>query len=101
MGTSSFLMVGTKKAEEETFGSNAHGAGRMLSRKKAKHEIRGEMLRKELEKEGISIFSKSNVGLAEEAPIAYKNVEDVAEIIAKAGISKKIVQLKPIGVVKG
>lgn len=101
MGTFSFLMLGTKKAEKETFGSNAHGAGRILSRKKAKHQVRGEELRKELEKQGIAVFSKSDPGLAEEAPIAYKDVVEVADIIAKAGISKKVVQLKPIGVVKG
>jgi len=90
MGTSSFLMVGTRKAEEETFGSNAHGAGRIMSRKKAKKQIRGEILKKELEEKGIAIFSKSNFGLAEEAPVAYKNIEDVADIITKAGISKKV-----------
>lgn len=101
MGTASYLMLGTKKAEEETFGSTAHGAGRVLSRHKAKRMVKGEELRKELEKEGIAIFSTSNVGLAEEAPIAYKNIEEVANITASAGIAKKVIQLRPIGVVKG
>ncbi|MCL6471927.1 MAG: RtcB family protein [Firmicutes bacterium] len=101
MGTASYLMLGTKKAEEETFGSAAHGAGRALSRHKAKRIVRGEELRTELEKEGIAVFSTSNVGLAEEAPVAYKNIDEVANITAETGIAKKVVRLKPIGVVKG
>lgn len=101
MGTSSFLMLGTRKAEEETFGSTAHGAGRVLSRHKAKREVRGEELREELEREGIAIFSRSNVGLAEEAPIAYKNIEEVVNITAETGVARKVVQLRPLGVVKG
>ncbi len=101
MGTASYLMLGTSRAEEETFGSTAHGAGRVLSRHKAKRMVRGEELRQELEREGIAIYSTSNVGLAEEAPIAYKDIEEVANITSETGIAKKVVRFQPIGVVKG
>lgn len=100
MGTSSYILVGTKESEQ-TFGSTCHGAGRVMSRKKAKRTIRGEDLRKRLESKGIRIRSKSNIGLAEEAPEAYKDIDRVIDIVDNVGIAKKVVQLKPIGVVKG
>ncbi|MCL5093999.1 MAG: RtcB family protein [Patescibacteria group bacterium] len=101
MGTASYFLLGTKKAEEETFGSNAHGAGRVMSRHKAKRKIQGGILKKELEAEGITIMAHSKPGLAEEAPFAYKNIEEVTDIIAESGISKKVLKLRPIGVLKG
>ena len=101
MGTSSYVLVGTRKAEEEAFGSTAHGAGRTMSRKAAKRKVWGEDLKKQLKKAGILIFSDSMAGLAEEAPIAYKSVDEVADITEKAGIAKRVAQLKPLAVIKG
>lgn len=101
METGSFLCVGTEKAMKETFGTTMHGSGRTMSRTKAKRMIRGENLQKEMEKKGIYVKSVSLSGLAEEAGIAYKNISEVVETMHIAGISKKVVALKPIGNVKG
>lgn len=101
METGSHLLVGTKKAEEETFGSTAHGSGRTMSRTKAKKLVRGDKLQKEMEQRGIYVRSVSLPGLAEEAGLAYKNISEVVEAVDKAGLSKKIVGFKPIGNIKG
>jgi len=101
METSSYLLVGTKKAEVETFGSTAHGSGRTMSRSEAKRRVRGDQLQRDMEQRGIYVRAVSMSGLAEEAGLAYKNVSDVIEAIEKAGISKKVVALKPIGNIKG
>jgi len=101
METGSYLLVGTKKAEEETFGSTAHGSGRTMSRTKARKLVRGDKLLHDMEKKGIYVKSTSMSGLAEEAGMAYKNISDVVEAVDKAGISKPVVGLKPIGNVKG
>jgi len=101
MGTSSYVLVGTEHNMEVAFGTSCHGAGRRMSRIKAKHEIRGSLLREELEKKGIIIKSNSDIGLAEEAPRAYKDVEDVVDITVGAGLAKKVVKLVPIAVIKG
>jgi len=101
METGSYLLVGTKKAEEETFGSTAHGSGRTMSRTKAKKFVRGEKLLRDMEKKGIYVKSVSMSGLAEESGMAYKNISDVVDAINQAGISKPVVGLKPIGNVKG
>ncbi len=101
METGSYLLVGTKKAEEETFGSTAHGSGRTMSRTKAKGMYRGDALQRDMEKRGIYIKSVSFSGLAEEAGGAYKNVDEVIEAAYLAGISKKVVKLLPLGNVKG
>ncbi len=101
MGTSSFILVGTEKAMETTWGSVCHGAGRAMSRSAAKRKVWGATLRQELEKKGIVIRCRSNAGLAEEAPIAYKNIDVVVNIVCKAGLAKKVAQMVPIGVVKG
>ncbi len=101
METGSYLLMGTKKAEEETFGSTAHGSGRTMSRTKAKKLIRGENLQRDLEKKGIYVKGASMSGLAEEAGFAYKEIDDVIDAVNKAGISRPIVKLKPIGNVKG
>ncbi|MEW6062986.1 MAG: RtcB family protein [Nanoarchaeota archaeon] len=101
METGSFLCVGTKKAEEETFGSTMHGSGRTMSRTKAKHMVRGQELQKEMEKHGIYVKSVSMSGLAEEAGMAYKSINEVVDTMELAGISKKVALLSPIGNVKG
>ena len=101
METGSYLMLGTKKAEEETFGTTLHGAGRTMSRSKAKKLVRGEKLQRDMENRGIYVKGASMSGLAEEQGQAYKDVDEVTESVEKAGISKRIVKLKPIGNVKG
>jgi tRNA-splicing ligase RtcB len=101
MGTHSFLLVGTEKALEETFGSTCHGAGRMMSRKQAMRIAKGRSVAKDLEAKGIFVLSASPATLAEEMPEAYKNVSDVVAVVDKAGISKKVARMAPIGVMKG
>ncbi len=101
MGTASYVLVGTNKAAEETFGSTCHGAGRVMSRKAAKRQIWGEQLEKELIKSGIIPKTKSKPGLAEEAPQAYKDIEEVVKVVDKVGIAKKVARLKPLAVIKG
>ncbi len=101
METGSYLLLGTKKAEEETFGSTAHGSGRTMSRTKAKKEVHGEKLQKEMERRGIYVKSASMSGLAEEAGIAYKSISDVVDALERSGIAKKVVGLSPIGNIKG
>jgi len=101
METGSYLLAGTKKAEEETFGSTAHGSGRTMSRNEAKRTWRGETLQKEMEKRGIYVRTTSFSGLAEEAGPAYKDIDEVIEATHLAGISKKVVRFVPIGNVKG
>ena len=100
MGSASYLLIGQKKAEE-TFASCAHGAGRLMSRTAAKKQIWGENLKKDLEAKGIYPRSRSSAGLAEEAPFAYKDIEEVVRVIEKAGLAKKVARLLPLGVVKG
>ncbi|WP_456471982.1 RtcB family protein [Methanocaldococcus sp.] len=101
MGTASYVMKGTLKAMEETFGSTAHGAGRKLSRAKALKLWRGSEIKRKLAEMGIIALSDSKAVLAEEAPEAYKNIDLVADTCHKAGISLKVVRMKPMGVVKG
>jgi len=101
MGTESYVLVGTQKAIDLTFGSTCHGAGRVMSRSKALKEIHGAELRKELEAQGIAIRAGSNKGLAEEAPAAYKDVSRVVEVVHGAGIARKVARLRPLAVIKG
>ena len=101
METGSYLLVGTEKAMEDTFGSTAHGSGRTMSRTQAKREVRGEQLLKDMERRGIYVRSVSMPGLAEEAGKAYKDINDVVDTLAEAGISKPVCQLRPVGNVKG
>jgi len=101
MGTSSWLLVGTEKAMQTTFGSTAHGAGRMLSRSAAKRNFWGGDIKKALEKRGIYVRAASAVVLAEEADPAYKNVDVVVEVSDKVGIATKVARFVPIAVVKG
>jgi tRNA-splicing ligase RtcB len=101
METGSYLLLGTTKAERETFGSTAHGSGRTMSRSRARKMWRGDKLRGELEARGIYIRTASFPGLAEEAGGAYKDIDQVVGSVANAGISKKVVRFVPIGNVKG
>jgi tRNA-splicing ligase RtcB len=101
MGTSSWLLAGTKKAMELTFGSTAHGAGRMMSRSAAKRRFWGGDIKQALENRGIVVRAASSVVLAEEADPAYKNVDKVVEVSHEAGIATRVARLVPLGVVKG
>jgi tRNA-splicing ligase RtcB len=101
MGTASFVLVGVPQTMKEAFGSSCHGAGRVMSRTEAKRKVRGEILKRELEAKGIHVRAGSLAGLAEEAPAAYKDVEAVVDVVAAAGIAKKVARLKPVGVIKG
>ncbi len=101
MGTSSDVMVGTQQAMELTFGSTCHGAGRVMSRTQARKKVWGADLREELEADGIVVRAGSNKGLAEEAPLAYKDVSQVVEVVHGAGIARKVARLEPLAVIKG
>lgn len=101
MGTASYVLLGTSEGMQLAFGSSCHGAGRRMSRSKAKRTVRGSELRKKLERQGIKIYCDSDPGLAEEAPLAYKDVDNVVEVVDRAKIAKKIVRLKPLAVIKG
>jgi len=101
MGTASYVLVGTKIAMEETFGSTCHGAGRVMSRAKAKKMVRGAALRDQLKSRGILICAGSMSGLAEEAPAAYKDVSQVVEVVHQLGIGRKVARLEPVAVIKG
>jgi len=101
MGTASWVLAGTEMSMARSFGSCCHGAGRVMSRSKAKHEIRGDELRRELERDGIRVRAGSMPGLAEEAPQAYKDVDEVVETVSAANIARKVARLRPVAVVKG
>ena len=101
MGTASYVLMGTREAMRRTFGSTCHGAGRLMSRAKARKLIRGTELRDQLRSRGILICAESMSGLAEEAPQAYKDVSRVVEVVHKLGISTRIARLEPIAVIKG
>ncbi len=100
METGSYLLAGMD-GSEETFCSTAHGSGRTMSRAQAKREVRGDQLQKDMEKRGIYVHAVTMSGLAEEAGKAYKDVDEVVDALEKAGITRRVVALKPIGNVKG
>jgi tRNA-splicing ligase RtcB (3'-phosphate/5'-hydroxy nucleic acid ligase) len=101
MGRYSYVLVGTEKAMQETFGSTCHGAGTMKSRAAAKRELKGAQVLKALEAKGITVRTGSIADLAEEASQAYKDVSSVVEVTERAGISKIVARTRPLGVVKG
>lgn len=101
MGTASWVLVGTEVGMKKTFGSCCHGAGRLMSRTQAKKTVKGGDLLGELREEGILVKAGSVSGLAEEAPLAYKDVDLVIESAVGAGIAKKVARLKPVVVIKG
>ena len=95
MGTASYVLVGTEKSLELSFGSSAHGSGRVMSRRKARREFSPERIKKDLEKKGIYVFSTTKKTAAEEAPYVYKNVDEVVKVVHEVGISKKVARLIP------
>jgi tRNA-splicing ligase RtcB len=101
MGTESWVLLGTAASDRLSFGSSCHGAGRVMSRARAKREVRGDRLRGELEQEGIQVRAGSMPGLAEEAPRAYKDVSRVVDVVSQAGIARKVARLRPLAVIKG
>src|SRR5262245_5142554 len=101
MGRASWVLVGQPGSMERTFGTTCHGAGRAMSRTAAVAEAGGRKLDKELEAKGIIARAQSRRGLAEEQPKAYKNVDEVVEVVHKAGLSHKVARMRPIGVIKG
>ena len=101
MGTASYLLVGTKKAEEETFASTCHGAGRMMSRHEAIRKIDFDKLMSELGKKGIQVRAKGKRTIVEEAPSAYKDINNVVNVVHQSGLSKKVCKMSPVCVIKG
>jgi len=101
MGTASYILVGTPEAEKLSFGSTAHGAGRVMSRHEALRRFRGEKIKRELESKGIELQSTSWKGVAEEASQAYKNVDEVVRVSDAVGIGKLVARVVPVGVMKG
>ncbi|MBX6364430.1 MAG: RtcB family protein [Gemmatimonadetes bacterium] len=101
MARQSFVLVGTATGYAETFGSACHGAGRRLSRHKAKELVRRRNLREEFRAQGIEVRAASYATIAEEVPEAYKDVAEVVEVVHRAGIARKVARLKPLGVLKG
>jgi tRNA-splicing ligase RtcB (3'-phosphate/5'-hydroxy nucleic acid ligase) len=101
MGTSSFVLAGRPGSMVRSFGTTCHGAGRLMSRTRARKQIKGAELRRQLEEAGITVRCPSNKGLTEEAPFAYKDVEKVVGIVERAGLAARVAQMRPIGVVKG
>jgi tRNA-splicing ligase RtcB len=101
MGTASWVLRGTDKAMAETFGSTCHGAGRAMSRSKAKKTVRGSELREQMEEQGIHVRAGSMAGLAEEAPSAYKDVDRVVDVMHGSGIATRVARLVPIAIIKG
>lgn len=101
MGTASYVLVGTEKSLEVSFGSSCHGAGRRMSRTAARKQISVSELRERLEDQGVVVNAGSAKGLTEEAPEAYKDVDEVVEVVHQAGIAKKVARLKPVAAIKG
>jgi tRNA-splicing ligase RtcB len=101
MGTASYVLVGRDGSRDLSLSSACHGAGRSMSRGAAKRQVHGNELRRELEARGIAVRCPSSAGLAEEAPLAYKDVERVVDVVDQLGIARKVARLRPIGVVKG
>ncbi len=101
MGTASWVLAGDATSEARSWGSACHGAGRSMSRHAAKARVTGATLRRELEAQGIVVRCPTNAGLAEEAPLAYKDVDRVAAVVERAGLARRVARLRPLGVIKG
>jgi tRNA-splicing ligase RtcB len=101
MGRASYLMLGTEKGMRESFGSTCHGAGRVMSRHQAVKKAKGRAIWRELEDNGIIVRASGRGTLAEEMPEAYKNISNVVDVVHKAGLSRKVARLRPLGVIKG
>lgn len=101
MSTGTYVLAGRKGAMEQTFGSTCHGAGRQMSRKKAIDSLDLAEVKKRLTDKGIYLRSGSDEGVLEEAPDAYKDVNEIIEVVCNAGLTSKVAKLTPLGVVKG
>lgn len=101
MGRNSYLLIGTRQAMDETFGTTCHGAGRAMSRTAAAKAARGRSIERELESKGIIVIGRGHKGVAEEQPEAYKDVNDVVDVVHQAGLARKVVRMRPVGVIKG
>lgn len=101
MGRSSYVMAGVKRSEDQAFASACHGAGRVLSRNEALRKTKGRAIERELQDKHIYSRAAGKRTMREECPDAYKNVDDVIEIVSRAGLARKIARIKPMGVVKG
>jgi tRNA-splicing ligase RtcB len=101
MGTNSYLLVGGDESMSKSFGSTAHGAGRVMSRTKAKKTISPNQVMAEMSSKGIILKSSTRMGVAEESPLVYKNVDEVVRVSNELGIGKSIARLRPIGVING
>jgi tRNA-splicing ligase RtcB (3'-phosphate/5'-hydroxy nucleic acid ligase) len=101
MGRASWILVGSQGAMEKTFGTTCHGAGRAMSRTAAKADAVGRKIERELEHKGVIAMASSRFGLAEEQPKAYKNVDDVVEVVHDADLSRRVARMRPLGVIKG
>ena len=101
MGTASYICAGAQSAMEKTFGSACHGAGRVMSRSRAIKAGRGRSITSELSGQGIIVQARGKKTLAEEMPEAYKPVDDVVDVVDRAGICRKVARIRPVGVVKG
>jgi tRNA-splicing ligase RtcB len=101
MGRASWVLVGQQGSMEQTFGTTCHGAGRAMSRTASVKDAAGRRIDKELEARGIIARAQSRKGLAEEQSSAYKNIDDVVEVVDRAGLSRKVARLRPLGVIKG
>ncbi len=101
MGTASYVLVGTQRAMEETFGTVCHGAGRALSRTAAKRGRDARVETQKLEDQGILLRSDTRDGILEEIPEAYKDIDAVVNVVHNAGLARRVVRLRPMGVIKG
>ena len=101
MGRYSFVLVGTETAMTESFGSCCHGAGRVMSRAQAVRHAAGRSIEHELEQQGIIVMGRGRTGIAEEQPSAYKDVNDVVQVVHEAGLATRVARLRPLGVIKG
>lgn len=101
MGRNSYVLVGTQRAMDETWGTACHGAGRVMSRTQAKKTVQGRSIERDLLKLGVIVKGRGWASLAEEVPQAYKDVSHVVEVVHRAGISRKVAKLRPLGVIKG
>jgi tRNA-splicing ligase RtcB len=101
MGTGSYVLVGTRQAYEETFGSACHGAGRVMSRSQATKASRGRSITKEMAERGVLVMASGKGTLREEMPQAYKNLDQVVEVVHQAGLARKVARLRALGCIKG
>ena len=100
MGTASYVLVG-QEIVEQSFYSTSHGAGRTMSRRQAMRTISGPEVLNQLKQKGIIVKCRNARGIAEEAPMVYKDIDKVIDVVHQAGLSKKVAKLKPLVVIKG